>query len=982
MTHRAMALLALVLGVAAAQPVLNVPVPVLAASSEQPPTLYASVGAGVLRSVDEGLSWRAVFLRPAGQAQPEVRALVVDIANPRTIYAGTDLDDGGVWKSTDGGASWAVVNQGLPPSDAAVTWMVQLPQSPNTLYARVGDQMYRTTNGGESWTLRGNLPPDTTAVTVHLADPRIQYAAQRTGVFVSNDEGSSWSLPPQYNPIGIPLGALITSIAVDPVDARNVLIAAPGGANANTGIWRSTNGGQAFSLVWRAAPLALAFSPARPSTVYASTLSPGFIFRSLNNGAQWQAVQVATTGQMITVAPHPRDPNMVWVGAERGTWVSTNSGASFSARMGTVRPTLSAPALPFDFELPPGAQGRLELALNVVETERWVLPVQVTTSGEPWLSLSGVASTTPATVQVRVNSANLEPGEYRATVRITSPQAANETVEVPVRLRVVGAPAWREYRVTTLAGTGQVGRFGDGSQARFAAFSQPDSLAVDSNGNVFVSDAGNNNIRRIAPNGIITRYAGTTEAGFTGDGGLADVASMRAPRGLALGGESGWLYVADAGNARLRRISPEGGISTFHQGLQGMRGIAVDGAGNVYVALPNQHVVARIAPGGVVTRFAGTGQPGYRGDNVEARFARLSGPTDVAVDAEGTVYIADTENHRIRAVGRDGRIRTVAGTGMGGFQGDGIATAVALARPAGVAVDEEGNVYVADTDNHRVRVINPAGQIQTIAGTGVAGFAGDEGAASKAMFRQPGDVAVDARGNVYVVDTQNIRIRKLEAPPRPEITAAVNGGDFTPRLAPGSTVAVFGAKLAEATEAATGTWATVLGGTQLLLNGEAIPLAVVSPGQVNGLIPATAAVGEARLQVLANGVASRVFRVRLAPAAPAWVLSGERIVALNESGESNGAEAAAEAGSLLRLYATGLGVTGESPKVLSGDREWEMVGFAPAEGLPGILEIPVRVPGEMEGDVWLRLKVGEAESGEGMVSVRRARAPEEEAKPE
>lgn len=941
--------------VAAAQPSLNVPVSPLAVSGDTPNAIYASPGTGLLRTTDDGLNWRAQFLRPAGQRQPAIRALLVDSSNPRILYAASDLDDGGIWKSVDAGATWSVANSGLPSGTGAVTWMYQLPSAPSTLYARAGDQLYKSTNGGETWTVRGTLPAETTSVGIYAADASIMYAAQRFGVYRSSDEGSSWALAPGYNPIGLPQGTIIISLLVDPTDPRNI-VAAAAGNGGNTGIFRSTNGAQAFTRVFAGQPLELSSHSRTPGVLFATSAEPGIIYKSTNNGAAWRRIQAMTAGLVFTLAHHPRDANIVWAGTDRGALFSTDAGERWAPRAGVVRPTITAPSLPYEFTLTAGQQGRLDLAVNVIETDRWAVPFQVNTSGESWLSVSGASGSTPATVQVRVNAGNLAPGEYAGSVRLAATQAANDLVEVPVKLKVVSATPLREYTISTLAGTGQAGRFGDGSQARFAALSNPDSVAIDREGNVLISDSGNHNVRRVTTNGIINRLAGTNDAGFSGDGGVADLAAMRGPRGVVVDPANGWAYIADAGNLRIRRVSPEGDIHPFIQGLESLRGMAIDGSGNVYAALASLHVVAKITPGGEVTRFAGTGLAGYRGDNVEARFTRLSGPSDVAVDAQGIVYIADTENHRIRAVDREGRIHTVAGTGIPGFQGDGRANSQALARPTGVAVDSEGNLYIADTENHRIRQITPDGVMQTIAGTGTPGFSGDNGPASTATLRQPIDVAVDASGNLFVVDSQNIRVRRLQAPIRPSISAVVNAGDFTARLAPGSAFSLFGTNLGEA--------------PQVLVNGESATISYATASQINGIILESAKPGLARIQVVSTGVTSRVFPMTISPSAPAWVVTEGRIVALNESGERNSLEAPAMPGTIVKLYATGIGVTGETPKVQGREASWELVSLAPAEGLPGISELQVRVPAEVAaGDAALTLLVGEAASSAGTVSV-------------
>ena len=338
--------------------------------------------------------------------------------------------------------------------------------------------------------------------------------------------------------------------------------------------------------------------------------------------------------------------------------------------------------------------------------------------------------------------------------------------------------------ITTFAGTGTNGFSGDGGQATAAQLNRPRGAAADGSGNLYIADQYNRRIRKVDTAGTITTFVGVGTGGFGGDGGPATGALLYFPRVTVDG--SGNLYIADASNHRVRKVDTAGTITTVAgTGTSGTSGdggpateaqlnlpsgVAVDGSGNLYIADTSNHRIRKVDSSGIITTFAGTGTAGFSGDDGSATAAQLSSPRGVAVDGSGNLYIADNSNHRIRKVDTAGMITTVAGTGTAGFSGDGgSATAAQLNSPISVAVDGSGNVFITDSNNHRVRKVDTAGTITTFAGTGVEGFSGDGGPATAARLDGPRGVAVDGSGNVYIADTSNHRIRKvmLWHPPPP-----------------------------------------------------------------------------------------------------------------------------------------------------------------------------------------------------------------------
>jgi sugar lactone lactonase YvrE len=313
--------------------------------------------------------------------------------------------------------------------------------------------------------------------------------------------------------------------------------------------------------------------------------------------------------------------------------------------------------------------------------------------------------------------------------------------------------------VTTLAGS--TAGFLDGAPARFGF---PTGVAVDAASNLYIGDQSNHRIRKITPAGVATTLAGSGVAGFADGTGAA--AQFDIPQGVAVDG-SGNVYVADQNNHRIRKITPAGVVTTLAgSGTAGATdatgaaaqfdspsGVTVDSAGNLYVGDTGNHRIRKITPAGVVTTLAGSTIGASNGTGAAAQF---SSPFGVAVDAAGNVYVADQNNRRIRKVTAAGVVTTLAGSTQG--FADGTGAAAQFDTPSGVAVDDAGNVYVADTFNHRIRKITPAGVVTTLAGSTLGS---SDGTGAAAQFNNPYGVALDAAGNLYIADRSNHRIREI-----------------------------------------------------------------------------------------------------------------------------------------------------------------------------------------------------------------------------
>jgi sugar lactone lactonase YvrE len=334
--------------------------------------------------------------------------------------------------------------------------------------------------------------------------------------------------------------------------------------------------------------------------------------------------------------------------------------------------------------------------------------------------------------------------------------------------------------VSTFAGTGAQGYAGDSGAAAAALLNNPFDLAFDAAGNLIFSDTFNQRVRRVdAQTGVINTIAGTGERGFAGDGGPAVRALLNEPYGLVIS-RAGTIFFADRLNRRVRQIDPSGRITTFagdgsakysgdggaaaSAGLAEPNGLALDAdETKLFIADVADHRVRVVdLASGLISTFAGTGEAQHSGDGGPATRAGIFGARAVAFSPDGSLYVMERQGSSIRRV-RNGIIETVAGTGARGYAGDGNdAKHAVFNAPKEMAVDQTGNIFVVDTENHAIRLIDAATWIvTTIAGTGSAGPGGDGGPASQAGLARPHGAAVGSDGAVYIGDSENHRIRRL-----------------------------------------------------------------------------------------------------------------------------------------------------------------------------------------------------------------------------
>lgn len=488
---------------------------------------------------------------------------------------------------------------------------------------------------------------------------------------------------------------------------------------------------------------------------------------------------------------------------------------------------------------------------------------------------------------------------------------------------ILCARVWgQQYSIATVAGNGTAGYAGDGGAPGDAQLNSPASVALDSSGNVYFADQSNHRIRMISK-GVIGTVAGAGTAGYSGDKAQATSANLNSPAGVAVD-SSGNLYIADSGNHVIRKVSGgtittiagsgasgysgDGGLATVAD-LASPTGVAVDSAGNIYTADSNNSLIRRITPAGIINSYVGAG----------ATSGRLNHPTGIAIDPSGALYIADSNNRRVVKYSA-ATLSVFAGNGANGFSGDGgQATSAVLNNPNGVAVDAAGNVYIADTSNSRIRKVTPDGIISTIAGKGTFAYSGDGGPASSAALYFPRGVAVDAAGNVYVADTSNHALRLL-TPAYPAINSGgvVNAASFTAQISAGALASVFGTGFGSTTASPGTPLPASVNGVSVTVNGKAAPILALTPAQINFQTPWSTAAGTAKIAVSVNGGASNIASVPVLTAAPGLFVqaNGAAIVQNFPDYSLNDDAHPIPAGGTIIAYLTGSGPV--SPSVADG----------------------------------------------------------------
>jgi uncharacterized protein (TIGR03437 family) len=596
--------------------------------------------------------------------------------------------------------------------------------------------------------------------------------------------------------------------------------------------------------------------------------------------------------------------------------------------------------------------------------------------------------------------------------------------------------------ISTVAGLTVSGWSGDGGPATAAAIGGTYGVAVDSDGNLFIADWANCRIRKVTA-GIITTVAGNGYLSYSGDGGPAIEAQLNQPGAVALDA-AGNLYIADAYNNRIRKVSQNGVIATVAgTGISGavadgqsavsaplglIFGVAVDANGVLFFSDENHNCVWKVTPDGLIHRFAGTGSSGYGGDGGPALAAAFSEPQGIALDSAGNLYIADVENNRVRKVSASGNVSTVAGTGTSAYSGDGgLATAASLSHPRAVTLDASGNLYIAE--GLRVRRISTDGTITTVAGNGKLGSGGDGGLATAAPLYGANGAAVDGSGNLYIADLNDIRLVSSDGAihtivsgivasglavgsagtvyetdasgfvglVRPAIpfTAANAASNIVGSIAPGEIVTLYGSamgpnQLVKAAPGSDGLYDGQLAGTSLTVNGIPAPLIYTSATQVAAIVPYGITDSIAQIIATYQGQVSGALSVAVAASAPAIFTADSsgmgQAAAVNQDYSINSAAQPAHVGDVITLFATGEGLT--SPAGVDGKpaaqplprpvlpvtvtiggqtAQVQYAGGAPGE-VAGVMQVNVTIPSGVQtgSAVPVVLQVGTAISQAGV----------------
>lgn len=966
-------------------------------------TLYGVYGGELVRSMDLGNTWAPLYVTQAGLPQPPIVGFAVDPTNPNTLYLATTLAAGAFWKSTDAGNTWAQAAAGLPTKGSLDFFNLLSDTTGAYEYVKISNQLFRSSNAAGIWVHVGNLPaPNGTLVIAPSQRSMMYYIDSTLLLWISSTEGVGWNSTTSTILNGAGAGDTVAAAAVAYWDPGTIYAAlnVPGlgvisYADTGNGIWtdQSSKGLGPFTQILAA----------NTGPTYALTNPYNGTFRSIDNGMSWQQSGIKGSQRFGATAVDPVLRTTLWglqYNYPSSTPVtlaeSTDSGNDWTPIPSTITPSIGAPAPMFNVTLEQGASYSTTFTVQTAESPVWATAVTLSTTGEPWLQIATGSGQTPLPDSITISTNGLLPGVYNSTITISAPQTFNKSVSVPVHLTVKPAGSLGPgYTVSTAAGNGNPAGGATSGVPPAVAVGGARAVAIDSSGKVDFS-AGNR-IWQLSgattPAPSLSAIAGDGMNGSSGNGGNPLMASIANPDAIAFDASAG-LYFTEYAFEDVRQLTgagPQtpGNINTaldmtfFHQPV-GSHDVVIDPTRFMLLAMPQ----------GIV-RFDGA--------NFQTLFPyTFSNPYSMIEDSSGNLWVSDMALNQIFEVTPGGAVSVVAGTGLPGYGGDGgPATQAALNAPAGIAMDSQGTLYIADSGNNRIRTITPDGNIHTIAGNGLPGFDGDGLTADFASFLTPLGVAVDAKGNVYVADSGNNRLRMLSPQntptPQPRALNAIQGPNVATTLAPGGLFSIYGAQLAPSgyhQEVDTNTWPRSMGGVSVTINGVAAPLYYVSATQINGQIPFETATGTATAIITSNGSLPAQINFPVAAAQPDVLVQGggTQAIAVNQDGSVNSSSTPAHPGDIEVVYLSGIGIP--NPPVPTGapspstpplavanysyqitingqqvpSSPYDFLGYAP--GFPSLEQANFELPPGVTGNLSLVVTVNGVSSAPTIISVQ------------
>lgn len=840
----------------------------LAATDTSNPTFFLGRRSGLYRGEGSLNQLEPIAIRPIGSPQPAVAQVFVD-GNLVVVRAEDSDDVGEIWASTDTGATWIRAMTGLPEG-VEFREVFLVPGPPVSLFLFVVDGndrlLYRSDDRAASWQLEATLPTNTSDFNVNLNTPSLMFATAGRAVRRSLDGGQTWQAVGTA-PFPVDQAGGVAFIVSAPKNPMNVILGGNGGARSHR-VYLSTDQGSNFELAANSVARRLYYGADWPYFLH-SPSTGGTIDLSINNGVTWARVQHSEgVVSALAALPDPRNEQIVYMAVGGGFVRSANSGFDWEPFQATVTPTLIGPGEPVTLEIPQNAPPRsASLNVRALEDGNWQLPYTAEDPGVSWLTLnrmSGVTRESPLTAEL--NPAGLEVGEYRAQVVVRSEATFNREISIEVVLRVGMPIAGGVATISTFAGNGGFGADGDGGPALDAALGSVWDMAMGPDGSFYLTLWIDDVIRRIRPDGVIEPFAGTGVEGFSGDGGQALQAELSRPRDIAVGAD-GSVYFVDDGNRRVRKIDTAGRISTIAG--NGEFGRPDNDAGPDASAVDMDADLIAVSETGLLVH-AGSSVYRVAEDRSYALFAEgvFGGESDLQLGPRGELYLSRDFSDDVVIVQQGRRLDPVAGTGDEGYEGDGgSATSAALNSPSGLALSDD-LLFIADTDNHVIRAVDASGVITTVVGIGGAGFSGDGGPARLAELDEPESLVYND-GKLYINDTDNRRIRVVDfsggGGENPQFSSAgvVNAASFAiNEVAAAEIVSIFGQNLASATEIATSTpLPEELAGVRVTITDSAgstraCVLFFVTNGQINCYVDPGTAAGAATLTIRNGGAQS------------------------------------------------------------------------------------------------------------------------------